>query len=353
MDFWTVFLFALVCSVSTDDTGVWYKTKMSEDVVPPYTDAYETLQDILKQLSVVNTSQLLTNQTTVTALASILNCQISNLTISLSTTFNASDDIRDELDKKLATAVASTSSQESQIKSIEEQVAQIDVSLQGAQNQLSAAQNALEGKQQELSRAEAALQEAQRKVDAARNCMRRRKGIFSFLNPIVCPVFNWGGIDSAKENRGRAEGDLARARQQVTDYQNTVNGYQQQKDSANAQLADARNRLQISKNTLTTLQQQRDLASSINFELKKIIVHISVLSSTSTVLKDAIGNIVDFNLLIKPLNAIYDELKTNQLAIVFGSPLITDDNIAKIKPILDKVISQLPNMPLNTGSSDC
>ncbi|CAF0800080.1 unnamed protein product [Didymodactylos carnosus] len=315
---------------------------MARDVVRVYINAYLILQDkILNRLANVSVDELMKNETQVALLASELNCHISDLTTLLSTTFIVSDAIRIQADSKLLEVVQQTSAQENEVNDIEKRVSQANSRLQGARSMLSGAQTTLRNRELDAARAEQAYRDAERRVENARRCRgrrRKKRGFWDWLVKPVCSVFNAGGIKNALNIRNQASRDLTNARSQVSYYQSVVYRYEQEGNLLNTQLTNTRYSLQNSKNALYNLQQQRSVIISVTEQLKQAIRHINELSTAATVLKDAVTDIIDFELLIKPMNAIYDELQRNQVGINLDNPTISADDLEETKTKLMQLI---------------
>ncbi|CAF1625584.1 unnamed protein product, partial [Didymodactylos carnosus] len=170
----------------TDDvTQQWYYTQMSQNVVPPYKEAYTTLQQ--KVLNPLLTNVNTTNDTAVSQLVSSLTCSIQNLDDQLTTAVNESQKLRIQIDQNVVEAVAAVSAKEQQITAKQGEIHTKTTEIQGVQNQLTTAEQGLRDKQQGLADAENALRIAQEKVEEAKKCItgrRKKRWLGSIWNPI-------------------------------------------------------------------------------------------------------------------------------------------------------------------------
>jgi hypothetical protein len=90
-------------------------------------------------------------------------------------------------------------------------------------------------------------------------------------------------------------------------------------------------------------------------QCKDVEVHLNNVLGSSTVLLDGVAQLIDFELVIEPLNSIYEEMLQNNIIESFGFK-ITAETAKQIKANLQKLAEKMPKMPLNemseTGSEE-
>jgi hypothetical protein len=80
--------------------------------------------------------------------------------------------------------------------------------------------------------------------------------------------------------------------------------------------------------------------------LKGVEIHLKTVLGSSTVLEDAIRELINFELVIEPLNTIYHEMLTNNVMTSFTFEISAEMTATILKNL--KVLSdKMPKMPLN------
>jgi uncharacterized protein (DUF849 family) len=103
--------------------------------------------------------------------------------------------------------------------------------------------------------------------------------------------------------------ELAHAQDVLAKYRETLSIRQAAQRNLNFQLTAVIVRKNELSTRLTPLQKHQDDIAVMNEQLKKIITHVNNIFTASTVFLDTLKNLVKFNSLIKPLNAINRRLK--------------------------------------------
>ncbi|CAF2512227.1 unnamed protein product [Rotaria sp. Silwood2] len=167
------------------------------------------------------------------------------------------------------------------------------------------------------------------------------------LKPILrpaCAVLNYGGINSAKDRRGAAQGEvnaareqLAIRRQELERQRSEYNSFQDQKSLAAAQLHT------LSTNLAQLQTRQAALANMIK-DIRKVVMHLASFVKKSSVLYDELKDLVSFEALVKPLNAILTDLIDNGVTAhtIAGTTQISLAEIKTISDTLDFIKARLP-----------
>ena len=125
----------------------------------------------------------------------------------------------------------------------------------------------------------------------------------------MCEVFNYQGLQNARNHRNRMADELTYAQNLLATYRETLSIRQAAQTNMNFQLTTVVIRKNQLSTRLTPLQKHQEDIAVMNEQLKKIITHVNSIFSASTVFLDTLKNLVNFNSLIKPLNAINRRLK--------------------------------------------
>ncbi len=162
-------LLMVLIAVSQANDVSWYRNFLSEQVAPPYVAAYRILKDqIIDPLLAFNNEELADNETNVTvadvvSLAQNLTCATKELYRSLSSALNASEQLNQELDRKLLQLVSSISQKENDVRQVNDQLRTIQAQLADTQGKVNDAENTVRNKETELNQADSQLAEEQRK----------------------------------------------------------------------------------------------------------------------------------------------------------------------------------------------
>lgn len=179
----------------------------------------------------------------------------------------------------------------------------------------------------------------------------------------LCSEINHGGINNARYIRDEALNSLNNARDQLKSDKNRLDRLQQRKKFYENDLIRANNYTKILQTEINELYLDLNITTNINYQLKIAFKHLTTLFTRTIDLKDEIKYLIEFQLLIEPLNNVYNELKNNNLisqTIDNQLVLITNDQLKNIENSLKKLIDILPNIPMNTSlnkinddDSDC
>ncbi|CAF1065557.1 unnamed protein product [Adineta steineri] len=321
-------LFIIVLSIclsiiKADPQQDWYKTQLDTHVLPPFSEAHRILRvRILNELVSVNVALL--TDATVTELANRLLCATRDVRTYFDQSVAASDNLRSQTDTKITTSVTQVGAYEQNIVDKNTEIHQTDQYLLGAQAALASAEQAVRDKEQNVRDAESALSTAEDVVEKAKKChglfgkrssddipVTGRGWFSSITRPIVrpienaikdviikpvCSVINMGPVDSARNRR----------------------------DSAYNELQNARN------------------------QLKKASTQLSSVNAGSIALQSAVTNMIDFDQLLAPLNAIY--AATEKITAMTTTMHVSSAEIQQAKVHLAQIAILVPNIPFNMNT---
>lgn len=340
----------------------WYKNQIIDTVIPPFSEASTTLNDNIIQKLVE--ADVDSDETAIRALIDSLVCASRKVQKKLSIATKASEDIRNSIDHHITQLVISITDQERNVHESQNAVNQANNDIQHTQEQVRLAEVAVQDKQHAFNVAERDRQEAQDAVDRARLCgRRRRKRGFGkwwrkkvekpFVNAVrqtvikpACSVLNSGGIDNAKNRRALAERSLTEARQRLAEYQQSLAHQRNQYANAQTRLTEAQSQLNTLTAQLHEGRAKQVVITSLVKQLKDVEVYLNEVLDSSSVLKDAISQLVDFEHVIEPLNTISDQMATNIVMSPFTFKVSTEIS-SKMLTNLNLLAEKMPKMPLN------
>jgi septal ring factor EnvC (AmiA/AmiB activator) len=375
-----VLFYAHICHGS----DIWYQAEMSIHLVPPFQSVYTTLQkNILDKLLTINSNSLTTNDDALTSFASNLHCEVAKLLKYLDASVVASNNIRIIVDNKLTTIINDISAKESEIARTDGQIRDMNAKIQAKRSQINAADQSVRQAESSMADAQNALNRAEQEVEDAKLCIgifgRRKRFLGSLwdsiqtsvLKPIesafntaggaivgnivkpVCSVINFQQVDNTRKNVENKKNELSSFRNQVQTFKNDLNSIQNDLVTYNSQLTNFNYQLSQLKNSLIALPDEQHIILSINQKLTNVVGHIRILLGGSTSFLDAVTAVVDFEAIVKPLNAIYDELQQNQFMVSFNADKISMEQINQAKINLQTLIVSIPSMPFNMGGTRC
>ncbi|CAF3018571.1 unnamed protein product [Rotaria sp. Silwood2] len=368
---------------------------MSIHLVPPFQSVYTTLQqNILDKLLTIDSNSLTTHDDALTSFASNLRCGVEKLLKYLDASVAASNNIRIKVDQKLTTITNDIAAKKSEIARTDNQIRDVNAKVQAKQSQIRAAEQSVRQAESVVADAQNALHRAEQEVEDAKLCVGlfgRRKRFLgdlwssiqnSVLKPIesavnsagsaiesavnsagnaivenivkpVCSVVNFQQLDNTRRNVENKKNELASFRNQVQIFRNDLNSIQSDLTTYNAQLSNLNYQLNHLSNSLIALPNEQHIILSINQKLSNVVGHIRTLFGGSTSFLDSMTTMIDFEPIVKPLNAIYDELQQNQFIASFNAAKISMEQINQAKISLLALIASIPSMPVNMGSTRC
>ena len=105
----------------------------------------------------------------------------------------------------------------------------------------------------------------------------------------------------------------------------------------------------ISINRFDKFLFKRNLIFFFFIKLKQVTTQLSNVFTGSSVLQSTITNLIDFELLINPLNAIYNSIY--QITALGTMEHINQKQIQQTKANLAQIILILPNLPFNLNTN--
>lgn len=167
-------------------------------------------------------------------------------------------------------------------------------------------------------------------------------------------MINYQSINTAKDHRGAAQGavnaareQLAARRQELEKQRAEFNRFQDQKSRATADL-------KVLSESLARLQARQATVANITKQMRKVIMHLKSFMSKTSILYDELKDLISFELLIEPLNAILTELISNGVtsSTIAGATQISSTEINLTTSALDIIKVQLPTLPLTLNNSN-
>ncbi|CAF2065181.1 unnamed protein product [Rotaria magnacalcarata] len=335
--------------------------RLLELVVPPYKEAYTALQEDVLNPFLRNIST--DNEESVSKLVSNLTCAVQFVRNAINSAVNGSNMLRIEVDRKVVDAAAAVSAKEREVSIKEGEIQGKFIEIDNVQRQLATAEQGVRDKQQGVASAEHAVRIAQEKLNKARNCFRRRRrrkrffrrlwrGIRRVFNALIvrpiCSIVNAGGIKSAQDTRSNAERHLREAHGQLNQVRLQLASLQGGKANSEKYLRDFQAQLQELQLNLVILRTMYATSAQINHDLKKVTSHITNVWDASVVLYTTINDLINFDLLIGPLNEVCKALTQESLLKNMPVAMVSEEKLALVKQSLDITAKVLPEMPLNT-----
>ena len=276
---------------------------------------------------------------------------------------NECDHLRKDLAKRITEATLDISKQEAELEQLQKNIADLVSSIAYRERDVIFAQQVFDERKTALQNAEREHQAARRRVEEARLCRgrRRRKRFsdwwyrnierpvvqaveFAIIKPI-CSVVNMNGIDIAKDARDLAENTLNSAQHQLTTQQQLLSEKRQQLTSVEVHRHLANGRQQALQTQLSTMQDNFKGISNVLSQFLFVRVHLSSVLVSSEELKTALKRLLDFHLVVEPLQRLAEQMIKDQLMPSFHFD-IAASTIARVDRILDRLSDKLDRLPL-------
>ncbi|CAF1044768.1 unnamed protein product [Didymodactylos carnosus] len=355
--FYVITYLLLCCNgVHFQDTTKWYENRMSTEVVPPYKHAYVVIQQqILNPLILADVEKLEDDEAAVIQLAKHIHCAANDIHNNLGKAVAASSNINQKIEEIQAQTVSAMSVKEDEIRQLESNIHTTSASIHSTEVQLSQAENDVRQKENDVNIATANWRQAEQDVNKARHCIGKRflgkigdivKKPFKIVEKSVCSVVNNGGINRAKDRRNEAGNALSLAQRTAGHFRQQLHDLRVRKSNFDTQLNELKARLHLLQSTRNELQQQQRHTSTVTNQLKQAIQHLESFNSTSSVLVTILKRLVEFDILIQPLNAIYNEMLNSHIMAQFPDGQISAETIQQVKESVEKLSAILPTMPL-------
>ena len=122
-------------------------------------------------------------------------------------------------------------------------------------------------------------------------------------------MFNFQGLKNARNERNRREGVLEHAHSELRKFRETLAIRQTELARSIMTMNSYASYKNLISQQLATLQERQSNTAAIIDQLRHTITHVSNFLSASTVLVETLKNLVSFDLLIGPLEAIGERIK--------------------------------------------
>lgn len=374
----------LLCTWICHGNEIWYQSEISTHLEPSFRIVYKTMQqDIINKLLTIDSKLLTTNQAAMTSFSSDLYCEMEKFIQNIAATAAASSDIRTMVENKLNNITEDISNKESEIARLETQLRGIHANIQGKQSQITVAEESVQQAETSVLNAQNELYGAEKEVEAAKLCAglfgKRKRFLdtlwkpmdFFFIKPMefamntaggmmvngfvkpVCSVINYQKVDDAKKNVESKKHELTFFRNLVETYKNDLTSIQSDLTTYSAQLNNLNYELNQLKSSLTQLPVEQHLIVSIDQKLTNTASYIRTLFYKSTSFIDIVKKVIDFEYMIKPLNAVYDELKQNQFIGAFNFDKISSAQVDQAKAKLQGLTSAKFSVTWNVENIRC
>ncbi|CAF2123057.1 unnamed protein product [Rotaria magnacalcarata] len=386
-----IFLLAVTASVGQTNDMDWYRSQLNQLIIPPYTRAYSILQnDIIGRLLTINVVEIFDNQTEVSKLADKLSCSTSEVLTLLSAMMNNMNVLLTALDNKLIKIVAAVSAKQAEIEQSEMRRAIAHSSVVEAQNLVRNSENDLQNKQQVLTNVEAELSAANNKLERARRCRTLKientteiintteavdnsdavdnseafntteevntteatntteavnGRFFRWIVRSVCSIVNYSGIRSVRNRRNRIRGTVDHARNELGRFRKLLADRRNLEATRMSELTQVQKQRNILQNSFTELQKQQVMTSAMNEQLKKVLGHIGSVFTPFSVFYEVLRSLVNFELLIGPLNDIAARIVNSSIGQIVNVQLISSGTITSMTTYLDRLRDKLVAMP--------
>ncbi|CAF1082858.1 unnamed protein product [Adineta ricciae] len=402
-----VLLFISVYLCHTSD--IWYQADMSTTLVPPFQNVYTTLQQtLISRLSTLNGDSLPTDEPTLTSITSMFYCEVEKLVKNLDLTLLASNNIRIKVDQKLASIMNEIKAKENEIARMNGQIQDVNGKIQAKQSQISTAEQSVRQAENSVNEAQNALQRAEKEVEEAQKCSglfgRRKRFLGNIWNSIqsvvndagnaissavnqagnaigsvvnqaggaiesaantvgnaivdnvvkpVCSVINFQQVDNARRNVENKRNELVNYRSQVQSLKNDLNSMQNDLVVYSAQLYNLNYQLTQLQNSLVALPNEQHIILSINQKLSSVASTVQLALNNAGSFPNGLMTMIDFDSIVKPLNAVYDELQQNQFMTSFSIAKLSGQEVNQAKTGLQVLIDSMLNFPFNANNARC
>ncbi|CAF0806740.1 unnamed protein product [Adineta steineri] len=382
---------------------------MSTYVVPPFQNVYRTLKEnIFDKVLAIDSNSLTTDDNALTSFGSNLYCELEALSKNLDASVAASNNVRVQVNFKLFTLKQEIAAKENEIARMDTQIRDANGKIQAKQTQINAADQSVQQSERLVADAQNALQRAEQEVANAQLCSglfgRRKRFLGNVWNSIgsaintaanavgsaattavdavgsaantaagaigsaantvadavvdnvvkpVCSVINFQQVDNARRNVENKKNELASFRNLVQSLRNEFNSLQNDLTINKAQLNNFNSQLNQLKNSLISLPSEEHMIIMIHQKLSDVVTQIRTLFSGSTTFLNALSGVFDSESIVKPLNAVYDELQKNQFMGPFSVGKISIEQINQAQINLQALIVAVPNMLSNMGAVRC
>jgi hypothetical protein len=313
--------------------------------------------------AIVKFEQATYEQNRLTGLVDQLDLAAKNVYTNLKNASSECERLRIQLNAEITSTILAISHQEELLRQLDSTIDQLASDIQYQEQQVAFAEQLVRERQATVERAERELRDAEDRVEKARLCRGKRfigkigkkwrkyvekpivRGVQNVAVKPFCAVFNMQGIHNAKDARTSAGHMLDDARQRLSTQQQELARRRAQLSDVQARRNAANQRKDVLNLELSNLRTKYGIISSLTEKFFAISTHVATVVDSSRILSTEIKRLIDFDLVIEPLNALARQMIQNGLMSSFGFE-ISASTIAAVDHILDRINEKLTHFPL-------
>jgi hypothetical protein len=269
--------------------------------------------------------------------------------------------LRVQMDEQIESAVIAISLLEEDLRQRQRAIDTLKAEIRYHEHVVALAQQVVHQRQIAVENAEHQLREANARVGRARGCRnkRRRKRFLggwwydNVEKPVVeafCSVVNMNGIEIAKDARVLAGNTLNDAQQRLATQQRELSEKKHQLFWAQFRRGLEYKRKEDLDMSHSNTQSKYKVLSSLTKQFKDIETYLTEVLKPSQRLKKVVKHLINFKLVINPLNILAQQMINEQLLTSFGTE-ISASTITNVDRILDQLSAKLARLPLFIGES--
>ncbi|CAF3850438.1 unnamed protein product [Rotaria sp. Silwood1] len=356
---------------------------------------HEELNDTISEIHAdTNTTETVIHEATqpttsedrLKALVDKLRVATTNVYNNLKTASSECGRLRTTLNEGIVSTILAISKQEELCREVNTTIDKLTSEIPNQEQQVAFAEQVVRERQEAVARAEQAVRDAEDNVEKARLCRGKRRrrrfiggGGGGWWNKVVekpvndayrqhiekpiapileqtivkpvCSVINMEGIDRAKEAKSKAQDMLSDAQNRLNKERETLATKRSELSNAYTQRNEAEERRQTLNRELSELQSKYSVISLFSEQFLNVTTHISTVLGDSRTLNTEIKRLLDFELVIEPLNALAQGMVKDELMSAFGFEISTS-TIATVGSILDRLAKRLESFPLIIQNED-
>ena len=329
-----------------------FEKYMVETMIPSYCVVYTTFNEhIVQNLLKVDIEA---NESVIQALVHTLLCAAKHIHTHLERVVEAMELLAPRIDQEIIDLSLSISHLEQQLHQTEKALAHANILLQNAQNQVISTAKVVRDAEQSCIKAKHGVYNAHEEVKRARQCyLKQRNGLLGFIIDLliglakpVCKIVNAGNIKRAKAVRELAEQRVRDTYQRFHTHQMNFANQLAHVRATEMQLNGKKIELETTKTFLNQKRTQQLSVASLIKQFRDIELYFNNVLSSSEVFLNEVKKLIDFELIIEPLNNIYNDMsKLNIFSPVRFN--ILNDTIHQMNSTIEKLTDKLPKLPLN------
>jgi DNA repair exonuclease SbcCD ATPase subunit len=287
----------------------FYQRWIDKSIVSSFLAAYTTLnKNIIEKVISVNPDS---NAKAIKSLINYLQCQFETIPKQLRRASDASKRIRDLFEREEKTLLQKIGSQEKRVQSKEKDVNDTKTKLEHSKKQVKDNEKAEEDYQKSVDAAQREVDAAQEAVNEYNKCRRRRrKKRFLFS---ICGSFGEKGWKNAQDRMSLAVHGRHKVQHRLQFQKQIFKNYQFRHQTAVSQLDATVTQLNTLQSKLNQTRTAFKRITMLTKGFKEVEVYLKEILGSSTVFKDQLMDLMDFQNVIEPLNDIYQQMIDNKL----------------------------------------